>query len=68
MNTVEMIFLGGLQKMFMFHEPVGFCPNIFTRPAADRRVWSTFEEFCLFICLSVTPVFSMIEWSVIKLY
>ena len=44
----------------------------FTRPAADRRVWSTFEEFCVFVCvfvcLCVPRVFSMIEWSVIKVY
>ena len=29
MNTMELLFLGGLHKMCMFHEPAGFGPNIF---------------------------------------
>jgi hypothetical protein len=30
MNTMELIFLAGLQKMCMFHEPEGFGPILFT--------------------------------------
>ena len=26
---MELLFLGGLQKMCIFHEPAGFGPNIF---------------------------------------
>ena len=29
MNTMELIFLGGLREMCMFHEPKGFWPTIF---------------------------------------
>ena len=28
MNTMELLFVGGLHKMCMFHEPAGFGPNI----------------------------------------
>ena len=30
MNTMELLFLGGLHKMCMFHEPEGFWPTIFS--------------------------------------
>ena len=29
MNAMELLFLGGLQKMCMFNEPEEFRPNIF---------------------------------------
>ena len=29
MNTMQLLFLGGLHKMCMFHEPEGFWPTIF---------------------------------------
>ena len=29
MKDMELLFLGGLQKMCMFHEPAGFWPTIF---------------------------------------
>ena len=40
--------------------------DIFTRPAADRRVWSTFEEFCLFVCVCVCLSHPFSPWKVSK--